>query len=68
MKWEEKGGYIESGRAEDVEARKLKHLTTKPCPKCGVRIEKSGGCPVRHFFFCVCILYMCVCTIILLSP
>lgn len=45
-KWEEKGGYIETGRSEDVEARKLKHLTTKPCPKCGVRIEKSGGCPV----------------------
>jgi hypothetical protein len=48
-KWEERGGYIESGRSEDVEARKLKHLTTKPCPKCGVRIEKSGGCPVRKF-------------------
>jgi hypothetical protein len=46
VKWEERGGYIETGRAEDVEARKLKHLTTKPCPKCGVRIEKSGGCPV----------------------
>lgn len=50
-KWEGKGGYIESGRSEDVEARKLKHLTTKPCPKCGVRIEKSGGCPVRDFLF-----------------
>lgn len=50
-KWEEKGGYIESGRSEDVEARKLKHLTTKPCPKCGVRIEKSGGCPVSCFSF-----------------
>ena len=49
-KWEEKGGYLESGRAEDVEARKLKHLTTKPCPKCGVRIEKSGGCPVRFVY------------------
>jgi sulfatase maturation enzyme AslB (radical SAM superfamily) len=33
-----------------VEARKLKHLTTKPCPKCGVRIEKSGGCPVRNYY------------------
>jgi hypothetical protein len=50
-KWEEKGGYIETGRSEDAEARKLKHLTTKPCPKCGVRIEKSGGCPVRKPFF-----------------
>lgn len=45
--WEEKGGYLETGRAEDAEARKLKHLTTKPCPRCGVRIEKNGGCPVR---------------------
>ncbi|KAJ1417918.1 hypothetical protein B484DRAFT_145646 [Ochromonadaceae sp. CCMP2298] len=43
--WEEQGGYIETGRAEDAEARKLKHLTTKPCPRCGVRIEKNGGCP-----------------------
>lgn len=47
--WEEKGGYLETGRAEDAEARKLKHLTTKPCPRCGVRIEKNGGCPVRVF-------------------
>ena len=44
-KWEEKGGYPETGKEEDAEARKLKHLTTKPCPKCGVRIEKAGGCP-----------------------
>ena len=44
-KWEEKGGYLETGRAADVEARKLKHLTTRPCPRCGVRIEKNGGCP-----------------------
>ena len=44
-KWEEKGGYLETGRQADVEARKLKHLTTRPCPRCGVRIEKNGGCP-----------------------
>eukprot|EP01034_Spumella_vulgaris_P021920 gene21920-27998_t len=44
-KWEAKGGYLETGKEEDAEARKLKHLTTKPCPKCGVRIEKNGGCP-----------------------
>lgn len=42
---EEKGGFIETGKAEDEEARKLKQMTTKPCPKCGVRIEKNGGCP-----------------------
>ena len=44
-KWEAKGGYLETGRQADVEARKLKHLTTRPCPRCGVRIEKNGGCP-----------------------
>jgi IBR domain, a half RING-finger domain/Zinc finger, C3HC4 type (RING finger) len=44
-RWEEKGGYLETGRDADVEARKLKHLTTRPCPRCGVRIEKNGGCP-----------------------
>jgi len=43
--WEQKGGYLETGKEEEEEARKLKHLTTKPCPKCGVRIEKAGGCP-----------------------
>jgi hypothetical protein len=48
--WEAKGGYLETGQAEDAEARKLKHLTTKPCPRCGVRIEKNGGCPVRSVF------------------
>ena len=50
-KWEERGGYLETGKEEDVEARKLKHLTTKPCPKCGVRIEKNGGCPVDSNIF-----------------
>ncbi len=44
--WEAKGGYLETGQEEDAKARKLKHLTTKPCPRCGVRIEKNGGCPV----------------------
>jgi hypothetical protein len=32
-KWEEQGGYLDNGKEEDAEARKLKHLTTKPCPK-----------------------------------
>jgi ariadne-1 len=44
-KWEEKGGYLETGNPEEVEARRVKHTTTKPCPRCGVRIEKNGGCP-----------------------
>jgi hypothetical protein len=41
---ERRGGFIETGKAEDEDARKLKLMTTKPCPKCGVRIEKNGGC------------------------
>lgn len=53
-RWEERGGYLETGVAEDIEARRLKHLTTKPCPRCGVRIEKNGGCPVSYFVICCC--------------
>ena len=33
------------GKASEAKARKLKHQTTRPCPRCGVRIEKNGGCP-----------------------
>lgn len=54
--WEEKGGYLETGKAEDAEARKMKHLTTKPCPRCGVRIEKNGGCPVSNYIINILIL------------
>jgi len=43
--WEEKEGYLETGGNDEVENRKLKQHTTKPCPRCGVRIEKNGGCP-----------------------
>lgn len=45
--WEARGGYLETGKHDEAEVRKLKHLTTKPCPKCGVRIEKNLGCPVK---------------------
>ena len=44
-RWEELGGFVDTGREEEAEARRLKHLTTRPCPRCGVRIEKNGGCP-----------------------
>jgi len=43
QKWSEKNGFIE-GSEEEMENRKIKHRTTKPCPKCGVPIEKNGGC------------------------
>lgn len=41
---EEKGGFVETGKKEEEETRKLKMLTTKPCPRCGARIEKIDGC------------------------
>ena len=44
-RWEQRGGFVDTGREEEAEARRLKHLTTRPCPRCGVRIEKNGGCP-----------------------
>jgi hypothetical protein len=58
-KWEEKGGYLETGKPAEVEARKLKHLTTRPCPRCGVRIEKNGGCPHMTCFQVSCKYEFC---------
>jgi len=43
QRWADKNGFVE-GTEEEMESRKIKHLTTKPCPKCGVPIEKNGGC------------------------
>ena len=43
--WEERGGFLETGISDEDESRKLKMKTTKPCPKCGIRIEKNLGCP-----------------------
>eukprot|EP01041_Mallomonas_annulata_P000757 gene757-1443_t len=45
-KWEEKNGYLETTNftSNELEARKLKFKISKPCPRCGVRIEKTGGC------------------------
>jgi len=42
VKWEELDGYLETGSEEEILARQCKLKTTKPCPKCSVRIEKNG--------------------------
>lgn len=46
VQWEEQEGYLETGSEEEILARQCKLKTTKPCPKCSVRIEKNGKtCP-----------------------
>jgi hypothetical protein len=52
VKWEENEGYLETGNEEEILARQCKLKTTKPCPKCSVRIEKNGGCPHISCKFC----------------
>jgi len=41
--WSASNGFVE-GTEEELESHRLKSLTTKPCPKCGIPIEKNGGC------------------------
>ena len=47
-KWHEMRGYVELSK-DEMEAMELMYSITKPCPKCGVRIEKNQGA-----FPCVC--------------
>lgn len=44
--WEKAGGFVEpaGGGSGDNANREMIQKTTKPCPKCGRRIEKNGGC------------------------
>lgn len=39
--WENKGGFLEIGTDDQIANRKLLHSITKPCPRCGLRIEKN---------------------------
>ena len=46
--WVKRGGVLAvmpGENKEEEEAKQLMAKLTKPCPKCGVRIEKNGGCP-----------------------
>jgi ariadne-1 len=45
--WHERGGFVEMS-TEDMAALETVLKTTKPCPKCGVRIEKNQGCACLH--------------------
>ena len=41
-RWHSRRGYVEMA-TEDMEALELIYSTTKPCPRCTVRIEKNQG-------------------------
>jgi len=43
-KWMELEGPLPFEDEESIANRKIKYSTTKPCPKCGIRIEKIDGC------------------------
>ena len=44
--WVERGGYVELS-AEETETRRLKALTTSPCPKCGYVAADPSPVPVQ---------------------
>lgn len=39
-------------RAESFASEQVARQTTKPCPFCGVRIQKNGGCDHMHCIAC----------------
>jgi hypothetical protein len=44
-RWHDQRGYVELSK-EEMSALELMYSITKPCPKCGVRIEKNQGARV----------------------
>eukprot|EP01113_Clastostelium_recurvatum_P043095 TRINITY_DN7072_c0_g1_i7.p1 TRINITY_DN7072_c0_g1~~TRINITY_DN7072_c0_g1_i7.p1 ORF type:complete len:954 (-),score=136.86 TRINITY_DN7072_c0_g1_i7:45-2906(-) len=54
--WEARGGYVERDD-DDKNTAQMKLLTTKVCPRCGVNIEKNGGC--RHMTCYSCRFEFC---------
>jgi len=43
--WINKDGFYPTGSDESQESIKAKLKITKPCPMCGLRVEKAEGCP-----------------------
>jgi hypothetical protein len=61
--WHPKTGCSKAAEKEDLESvAQIKTMGAKPCPKCGINIEKAGGCDhmtchrCRHDFCWVCLV------------
>ena len=52
-RWHDQRGYVELSK-EEMEALELMYSITKPCPKCGVRIEKNQGASFNPRYLSSC--------------